>query len=301
MNKLRGKEETRRQGYFPLGCDSLLSVKRMLKDGRLSDWSLWRLILIVSAGKSVENIFKGWNCIIRSISNPSCSHSLIMNQVDQNLCISELHHSLLSLGVASPPLTTLTANTPSARHTQLLALFHLLSTDSCVSSFSQGDPLLAVSCFHGSYTQGIPTSLFSLLPSCLIYHGSFFLHILVVLYSVLCLGLFFFGLCLPPHTTLPLTLSLCFLCTQNTIICFWNLSWWVYEDVYINRHVSFFIISKKLTPPKKKIERKKRKKLPLYIHTYIQMYVMCVCGNLVTRVCWTAPPPSPPSLLWLSV
>lgn len=130
---------------------------------------------MVSAGKSAGNIFKGWNCIIRSISNPSCSHSLIMNHVDQNLCISELHHSLLSLGVASPPHTTLTANTPSARHTQLLALFHLLSTDSSVSSFSQGDPLLAVSCFHGSYTQGIPTSLFSLLHALFIMVLSFFI------------------------------------------------------------------------------------------------------------------------------
>lgn len=28
--------------------------------------------------------------------------------------------------------------------------------------------------------------------------------------------------------------------------------------------------------------------MPLCIHTWIQMYVMYVCGNLVTRVCWTA-------------
>lgn len=139
-------------------------------------------------------------------------------------------------------------HTPSARRTQLLALFHLLSTDLSVSSFSQSDPLLAVSCFHGSYTRY--TSLFSLLLHALFIMvlSSYFGCLVFCFTSWVIL---FWSMFASIYNTPTHHLTLLIMHTKHDYFVFGIMSWWVYADVYINRHVSFSSSHRSWLPQKK--------------------------------------------------
>lgn len=172
-------------------------------------------------------------------------------------------------------------HTPSARRTQLLALFHLLSTDLSVSSFSQSDPLLAVSCFHGSYTRY--TSLFSLLLHALfiMVFSSYFGCLVFCFTSWVIL---FWSMFASIYNTPTHHLTLLIMHTKHDYL-YLESCHGEYMQMFILIDMFLFHHHIEVDPLKKK----SCEKFALYIHTCIQMYAMYVCGNLVTRVRWTAP------------
>lgn len=169
------------------------------------------------------------------------THSLIVNQADQNLCISEPYHPLLSLGCLTFPHNTDSHTRPRpGTHS-----YWLFST--CCQLTHPSHPSRRVIHFLRSpvfmaHIQGIPAFSPSFLHALFIMVLSYFIFWLsCILFYVLGYS-FLVYVCLhiqhshsPSHSA--------FYALKTRLFVFGIISWWVYADVYINRHVSFFIIT----------------------------------------------------------